>query len=443
MPLIYNLALLLLSPLLALYLAHRLLIKGKSREGFPQRLGLVPRLGAAPPEGRVWLHAVSAGEVVAAASIVRKLRECGVGPEVIISSTTPAGYQQARKLVPDAVAHLYFPIDLLPCLWLALRRLRPTAIAAVETEIWPNWLWLARCLGIRTALVNGQFADRGFRGARRARFVYRWALGLLDRLWMQSQLAADRALFLGAQPERVRVVGNVKFDQPVPGPRPEAVEALRQTFGTEGAPVWIAGSTHPGEEEQVLSAFKELRHSYPDLKLLLAPRHIERTAEVLALVEAEGWTVTRRSLPAGRADVLLLDTMGDLSALYEFGDVVFVGGSLIPIGGHDILQPLFHGKPTLIGPHMHNQRDITSLALQAGAVLQVRDAGELALAISRCLTDAEAHSKLREGALRVLAENSGAARECAALLAQLAGGKVPPMPVDLPLGTARPMNIHG
>lgn len=444
-PLLYNVVLLLGSPLLALYLAYRLWIKGKSREGFRERLGLAPRLGPPPPEGRVWLHAVSAGEVVAAAAIVRQMRTGSRVPEVVISSTTPAGHQQARKLIPEARAHFYFPFDFLPCAWLALARVRPTAVAAVETEIWPNWLWLARCLGIRSALVNGQFADRGFSGARKARFLYRWALGMLDRLWMQSQLAAERALYLGAPPDRLRVVGNVKFDQELPAPRPEAVEALQTTFGVNPGRVWIAGSTHPGEEEQVLFAFKQLREPYPDLKLLLAPRHIQRAAEVQALVEADGWTVTRRSRPESRADVLLLDTMGDLSALYAFGDVVFVGGSLISIGGHDILQPLFHGKPTLFGPHMHNQRDIAALALQAGAVLQVRDAGELAAAVERCLGDEETQQSLREGAERLLSENTGAARECAELLARLASGELPPTPAgaDRPHGGLRMMNLHG
>lgn len=426
MPLLYNLVLLLGSPLLALYLAHRLWIKGKSREGFSQRLGLAPRLGSPPAGGRVWLHAVSAGEVVAAAAIVRRLREGDQAPEVVVSSTTPAGHLQAKKLIPDAAAHFYFPFDFLPCALLALSRVRPTAIAAVETEIWPNWLWVARLLGIRRALVNGQFADKGFRGARKARFLYRWALGMMDRLWMQSGQAAERALFLGAPAERVRVVGNVKFEQALPAPRPEAVAALQTAFGTDGPPVWIAGSTHPGEEEQVLSAFSEARRSYPDLKLLLAPRHIERAPEVQALVEAAGWSVTRRSRAEEEADVLLLDTMGDLSALYAFGDVVFVGGSLISIGGHDILQPLFYGKPTLFGPHMHNQQDIAALALQAEAVLQVRDASELAEAVSLCLGSVEAAARLRQGAERLLAENTGAARECAELLARLASGSLPP-----------------
>lgn len=423
MPLLYNLALLLASPLLALYLAYRVVLKGKSREGFVQRLGFAPRLPPPPPEGRVWLHAVSAGEVVAAAAIARQLAGREKPPEVVISATTPAGFQQARKLLPQARAHCYFPFDFLPCVALALARLAPTAVAAVETEIWPNWLWWARQTGRRAALVNGQFADRGYRGARRARGLYRWALGCLDALWMQSALAADRARDLGAPPERVRVVGNVKFDQPVQPAAAAAAAAVRGHLGPDRR-LWIAASTHPGEEEQVLAAFGTLRRRFPDLALLLAPRHVERSGEVHALCEASGFTIARRSAEAeGPRDICLLDTMGELAGLYEIGDVVFVGGSLIPLGGHDILQPLFHGRPTLFGPHMHNQRDLAALAEAAGAAVQVQNADELARAVAETLEDAGLRERLAEGARRLLRENAGAAEQCAVLLAALARGR--------------------
>jgi 3-deoxy-D-manno-octulosonic-acid transferase len=453
-PLLYNLLLLLASPLLAAYLAYRLVVKGKSREGFSQRLGWAPRLGAPPPGGRIWLHAVSAGEVVAAAAIARRLRETAPEAEVVISATTPAGRQQAERLVPHAAAWFYFPFDFLPCAALALSRVRPTVVAAVETEIWPNWLWLARASGARAALVNGQFADRGFRGARRFRWLYRWALGQFDALLMQTPQAAERALFLGAPPERVRVVGNVKFEQQVTVTKPEVAELVRsvlalslhssgtrgeapagdapsqtglspRSWGAGGArPLWVAGSTHPGEEEQVLEAFRLARERIPELALLLAPRHVERAGEVAALLERAGLRYRRRSGEGGgTVDVLLLDTMGELAGLYALADVVFLGGSLAPIGGHDILQPLFFGKPALFGPHMHNQHDLAARALREGAARQVEDAGSLAAAVVELISQTAAREQMRAAAARLLQENTGAAAECATLLARLARGE--------------------
>jgi 3-deoxy-D-manno-octulosonic-acid transferase len=269
---------------------------------------------------------------------------------------------------------------------------------------------------------------------------------MMDRLWMQSHLAAERGLYLGAPAERLRVVGNVKFDQELPAPRPEAVKALQTAFGSDDRPLWIAGSTHPGEEEQVLAAFKRLRAKLPELSLLLAPRHIERAAEVTALAEVDGWSVARRSRVSGPVDVLVLDTMGELSALYGFADVVFVGGSLIPIGGHDILQPLFYGKPTLFGPHMHNQRDIAALALEAEAALKVSDTQELTRAVEKILAQPELREALEENARHLLAENTGAAEECAALLYSLGRGEEPPPGSSASRSGAPgppPVRIHG
>jgi 3-deoxy-D-manno-octulosonic-acid transferase len=427
MPLVYNLLLVGASPLLLGFLAYRLLVQGKSREGFLQRLGWAPCLPGKAAGGRVWLHAVSAGEVVAAAAIARQLARKAPETQVVISTTTPAGRQQAQKLLPQAAACFYFPFDFLPCVACALWRVRPSVVAAVETEIWPNWLWLSRLMGVRTALLNGQFADRGFGGARRARWFYRWALGRIEALWMQTAQAARRAQFLGADPARVRVVGNVKFEQEVPPPQPEVETAVRQHLGlSAGRPLWVAGSTHPGEEEQVLQAYRLARERIPDLALLLAPRHTNRAGDVLALVRAEGWKCARRTERAGEpVDVLILDTMGELAGLYALAEVVFVGGSLVPVGGHDILQPLFHGKPALFGPHMHNQHDLAALALHEQAVVQVADAPDLAAWVVRLCTDEMQAQQMKRAGEQLLSKNRGAAEACADLLARLAEGREP------------------
>ncbi len=431
MPLAYNLLLLLASPLLALYLLYRLWVKGKSREGLAQRLGGSPRLGSPPPAGRVWMHAVSAGEVVAAAAVASRLRELAPEVELAVSCTTPAGRLQAVKLIPHARAHFYFPFDFLPCIVSALRRVRPTVIVTVETEVWPNWLWVSRLLGIRTAMVNGQFADKGFSKARKARWLYRWALGQVEALWMQSDQAAKRALFLGAPPGRVRVAGNVKFEQATAAPPEEAIRMVRERLLSEpGARLFLAGSTHSGEEEQVLESYRRAREDVHALRLLLVPRHIERAQEVLALVEQRALTGALRTESAGNSiqapvDVLVLDTIGELAGLYALADVVFVGGSLVPVGGHDILQPLFHGKPVLFGPQMHNQADLSRLALEGGAAIQVEDAADLASAIVTLCRDPQARDRLARAGAALLRANQGAARECAELIATLARGGSP------------------
>ncbi|MBI3909326.1 MAG: 3-deoxy-D-manno-octulosonic acid transferase, partial [Armatimonadetes bacterium] len=409
----------------------RLVIKGKSRAGLSQRLGRAPALGPPPPAGRVWLHAVSAGEVVAAAPIARWLGELSPETEVVISTTTPAGQQQARRLIPTARAHFYFPFDYLPCVARALGRVRPTVIAAVETEIWPNWLFCARRRGIPALVLNGKISDRGFRRARRFAGLYRWALGLPEALLMQSEQDAERALALGARRERVRVAGQTKFEQTVSRLDTNQQAALRAEMGLDAArPLLVAGSTHPGEEEQVLAAWEAARAAVPGLQLLIAPRHIERAPALESWLRGRGYEVARRSQPwqtlvQPSGAIWLLDTMGELARTYALADVVFVGGSLVPVGGHDLLQPLFHGKPVLCGPHVHNQRDSAALILAEGAGAQVADVATLAQAVVNWLASPAQAEAVRAAGQRLLARHRGAARACAeALLQRVAKGSL-------------------
>jgi len=427
-PWLYNAALVGASPLIVGYLCYRLVVRGKSRAGLRQRLGGVPRLPPPPAAGRVWLQAVSAGEVAAAAPVARWLRELSPETEIVITTTTPAGQAQARRLIPWAAAHAYFPFDFWPCAAAALARLQPTVIASVETEIWPNWLSLARARGVPSLVLNGKFSDRGFRRARRVAPLYRWALGLPEGLLMQSEGDAERAVALGAPPSRVRVVGQTKFEQTIPAVSEAERAELRRALGLPSeAPLLIAGSTHPGEEEQVVAAWEAARQRVAELHLIVAPRHIERAEAVAAMLAARGYRVLRRRAGPPPADALdpqrtvwLLDTMGELARLYALADVVFVAGSLAPIGGHDLLQPLFHGKPVLFGPYVQNQRDTAALLLAAGAGFQVRDARELADAVVALLTDPGRAAAARTAGERLLAQHRGAARACAEALLALA-----------------------
>lgn len=445
---LYNLILL---PVLFPYLAWRLLVRGKSRAGLAERFGRVPKLGPAPSEGRVWVHAVSMGETVAALPVIRALRTALPGAAVLVSTTTPTGQAQARRAFPDAALHFYFPIDL-P--WVARRvldRVRPSAIVLMEAEIWPNLVTAARRRGVPVVVANAHLSDRTLRRASRLRALLAPLLAGITRYLAQSPAIRDRALSLGIPADRVSVVGHTKFDQEVPSFTLEEGAKLRAALGlSPQQPLFLAGSTHEGEEELILDAWEAARTVVPELALMLAPRHLTRVEAVHALIERRGFQVVRHSgvqafsssgNPSDRSDptkqsdtlqshpeglnaerpnpVLLLDTMGELARLYGLAAVAFVGGSLAPKGGHDILQPLFHGVPTLFGPHVHNQRTLVELALSAGAARQVEDADGLARALLQLLTDAPARSCMQAAAAQLLAENRGAASRCAAVVAAL------------------------
>lgn len=437
---LYNLILL---PVLFPYLAWRLLVRGKSREGLAERFGRVPDLGPPPEEGRIWVHAVSLGETVAATPVVAALRDAMPGAAILVSTTTPTGQAQARRDLPHASLHFYFPFDLPWVTRRVLDRLRPSAIVLMEAEIWPNLLAAARRRGIPVVIANAHLSDRTLRRGARLRPLLAPLFAGITRYLAQSLAIRDRAVALGLPPERAVVSGHTKFDQPVPALGPGEADAIRAQFGlASGQPLLLAGSTHEGEEELVLDAWETARALIPDLALMLAPRHLVRVPLIRALIDRRGYEVQSRSETAAGAlglgvggwersgltpnsqpltpgAVFLLDTMGELAKFYGLASVAFVGGSLVPKGGHDILQPLFHGVPVVFGPHMHNQRALASLCLEAGAARQVASAAELAEAVVALTRDVECRQRLLAAAERLLVENRGAAARCAAVVADL------------------------
>ncbi len=422
---LYNLLLLLLSPLLVIYLLVRLLA-GKSREGFAERLGFVPRTktGGAAPRG--WLHAVSVGESVAAKPVWDALRAALPDWALYHSTITGTGQAVAAKTVGDAGTMLYFPFDFLPCVWLALTRVRPRVIVIVETELWPNFLAVAHLMGIRTVMVNGIISDRTLRGARRLGWLYRWMTGNIDRFCMQTHADAERIIALGADPERVSVTGNTKFDQALPEVSLGAQMTLRGELGlTRDEPVLVAGSTHAGEEDIVLRAFRQVKSAYPRVRLILAPRHLPRAQEVEDLVVAHGFVAARRSrmaaVPTPPDAVIILDTIGELARAYALGLAGFVGGSLVPIGGHNVLEPLALGKPALFGPHMHKTREIAAIVTEAGIGFPISDAESLAAQWMELLTNAALRQDVAERAAAVFAANRGAAQRSVAEITHLVG----------------------
>lgn len=420
----YDALVILLSPLGLLYLLWRLVIKGKSRAGFAERLGWLPPEAESPAGGDdpvIWVHAVSAGEVAAVAPILHELRRAEPHARLVLSTITATGRALAQRRDLDLDGLFYFPLDFPGLTERTLKRVRPDLIVLVETELWPRLLALAQERGIRTCNVNGRISDRAFLKYRLFRPLMRWVLGNLDLVCAQSELDRERFVALGAPPERVAVLGNSKFDEDFPQVPPEEAAKWRQDLGfSQEQPILLAASTHPREEERLLHCYQELRGEYPELGLLLAPRHPERGDAVETLIGSFGYACRRRSRAAAegepsaqadaRAQVALLDTMGELSRVFSVATVVFMGGSLVPVGGHNFLQPMAQGKPVVFGPYMHNSRDLTDLALREGAALQVHSEEELCATLRRLLGSETERQLLAVKAQALIRKNAGASR---------------------------------
>ncbi len=382
---------------------------GRYRKSFRARMG-----GAAGPPpgapGAIWVHAVSVGEVIAARVLVSALKVRYPDRPVFVSTTTVTGQEVAKATLKDADGVLYAPFDFAFAVRRVLRRLRPALLVLVETEIWPNLIHEARRSGARVAVANGRLSPRSYPRYRRIRFVLARVLREVDLFLMQGEPHAQRARLIGAPPERVRVTGNIKFDAlPVAAAPPPALAAV---FRGLTAPVWVAGSTAPGEEEAVLAAFRDLRAAFADARLVLAPRHRERFGEVPALVAGKGFRWERRSALDGRAwggeEVLILDTLGELAHVYAFATIVFVGGSLVPAGGHNVLEPAAAGRAVIVGPHMENFQEIADELLAEGALVQVDGPRALAEAARRLLANPGERERIGAAARAVVERNRGA-----------------------------------
>ena len=399
------------------------LLKRASPSPLRERLGHLPA-GAAP--GGFWIHAVSVGEVRLALSLLAALRRRFPGVVVHLTTATATGRALAAAgsggaPPPESIASL--PFDLPFAMGRLLDRLRPRAILILETEIWPNLLRLAAQRGVPVILVNGRISPRAYPRYRFAAPLLRRALPGMSLLGMQSREDADRIISLGADPRRVRVTGNLKFDL---DPPPDDRHGVRRRLGLDdGAPLFVAGSTAAGEERPVLQAFATLRRSQPSARLVLAPRHPENFAAAERLAREAGHAVLLWSrlaadgsgapgagadarLAPPRFDVLVLDAMGVLPAIYTAADLVFVGGSLVPRGGHNILEPAAAGRPVLFGPHMENFRAAAEALTEAGAGFVARDGEELGNLLLRLVSDRAGYAVSATMARRVVETNRGA-----------------------------------
>jgi 3-deoxy-D-manno-octulosonic-acid transferase len=353
------------------------------------RLGLRARRPPAAPCG--WVHAVSVGEAIAAAPLIEGLRRRWPELPLVVSTVTETGARVVRQRFAGLASHHYLPLDFPGASRRVVDSIRPAFFVGMETELWPNLLRTLAARGVPAMVANGRLSDRSFRRYRLVRGAMRRVLADFRVFGMQSDEDARRIIALGATPERVVVTGNVKHEAP-PDPA-GAADLWRRLAGL--APqqlVWIAGSTHRGEEGAVLDAHVAARAKRPDLALVIAPRHPERVGEVISLVTARGFAAVRRSelpgpVPDRAATVIVLDTVGELAQLYSIADVVFVGGSLTPFGGHNMLEPATRAKPVLFGPHTTNFRDAAALLLDSGGGRLVHDSRELGVELIRLLDD--------------------------------------------------------
>lgn len=391
----------------------------KGLAGWRERLGLLPSSFSQNDRGAIWIHAVSVGETLAVAGLIKEHQRRYPDRRIFLSSVTAAGREAGQKKLPGLAGQFYLPVDWKWSVQRVLGQIRPSVLLIVETELWPNLLKTAKEFGCQTILVNARVSDRSFPRYRLIRPFMRRVLENVARICTQTTLDAKRFQELGAAPERVIVTGNLKFDGPAPDFGDFGTRIREILPEANRGPVFVAGSTMSGEEPLVLQAWQAIHREHPRAFMILAPRHPSRFDEVAELLRAQQLSYIRRTSLRGNAremqqriastDILLLDTIGELGQIYGLADVVFVGGSLVPTGGHNLVEPACWGKPITFGPHMDNFRDVAGLFLAAGGALQVANAGELAEAALHFLDQpADAHL-MGQRAKAVVNEQAGAA----------------------------------
>ncbi len=426
---LYNALLIVVSPVILVIL----LAKRRCRRGLPQRFGF--RAPSLEPDGRplVWLHAVSLGEVVAVAPLVKELRQRFPAFRFVVSTVTETGREAVEQRLTGIADHIYAPLDFPWVVSRTIDRLKPRLYAFVETELWPNLLHHLSHRGVPSVMVNGRLSSRSF--ARQqwqpVRSFYGAMVRSISLCLMQSARDAERIISLGADPRSVRKTGNIKFDQPRPA-ESEAGDWRRRIGVPSEAPLIVAGSTHQGEEEMLVAGYQKILGRYPATHLLLAPRHVERAAAVEAMVRGLGFSVQRRTRinpddQQANADihVTVLDTRGELASLYREAQVSFVGGTLVPVGGHNLLEPAVWGKPVLFGPYTDHCAEIAEWLVQAGGGKRIETADELGAEVIRLFERPDLRSAMGQAAQAVVRENQGALLRTADALAPFLEGIAP------------------
>ncbi len=410
---LYNILLSLLAPLWApwVYVKAR---RRRERPNWKERTGNFS-IPLDKSKRRIWFHAVSVGEVVASAPILREVRKLLPDHEIVLSTTTSSGYRTAQEQEPGLYDYLtYFPIDVARFQLGALLRVKPKVVAVFETELWMNFLEIAKSLNARTMMINGRISDRSFPRSMKIRFFYRALLGNVDRCLMQSAVDAERISILGAP--SAEVFGNCKFDQALEGVDADPMKWRAELGLKSGLPVVVIGSTRGEEEEAfVFEAISTL--GWDKVQVIHAPRHLERVDAIAERAAALGAQVARRSL-SQTGTYLILDTYGELAEIYSVADVVIVGGGFANLGGQNIFQPLAHGKPVLHGTHMQNFRDVAALSVRAKASRAVSTPAELTAALTELLGNESIRKEMGQAAKKLIQDNVGASQRYAKAIAE-------------------------
>lgn len=369
------------------------------------RLGLIPDTG----EPVIWVHAVSVGETIAAAPLVKALLARRPKARILMTAMTATGRARARALFGNTVTYAYSPYDTPGSVARFLRRAKPQALVIMETELWPNMIDRTAAAGVPIFLVNARLSERSAKGYQQVSGLARSLLGRLNWIAAQAESDARRFMAIGASADQVSVTGSIKFDVEVTKTLQADALRLRSRLGRD-RPVWIAASTHEGEDQQILDAHSDILIKHPEALLILVPRHPERFDDVAALVERQGLSMQRRSAgeTEGSGQVYLGDTMGELMMLYGVADAAFVGGSLIERGGHNPLEPAAWGMPVITGPHVFNFADIYEWLDNGDGLTKAKDATSLAAAVGQCFDDPTWAKKLGSNALAVVDANRGA-----------------------------------
>jgi len=407
--------------------------RGNWRAGLGERFGRYSPAFKAAAAGRptLWLHAVSVGEVGVCLQLIRALEPRLPGWQFAVSTTTSTGMGELRRRLPPHLRRLYYPADFPGAVRRALETLRPRAIILVEAELWPNFLWQALDRGIPLFLVNARISDRSLRGYRRFAFLFRPIFAQFRGVGCQHPGDAQRLLALGFPAAAARVTGNLKFDAAKPDDRPglDAAALLRQIGVKPGALLLVAGSTHAGEEAVLAEMLPRLRRRFPNLFLILVPRHFERARDVSRELEARGLKFIRRSditpetrLAPGEVDCLLVNSTGELKFFYEQAALVFVGKSLTAQGGQNPIEPAALGKAMVFGPNMQNFASVTQAFLAGQGAVQVRTAAELEEALAQLLGNDALRAQLGAKALRIFQENLGATERTVDMILETGAG---------------------